>query len=305
MEVKELKDAKKEYDNIEIPSELSDVVNKALEGKNVKMNNDNRKSKKIVLICKWVAGIAAAFVIFVGIGVNASETLAMSLKEMPVIGYIADIFTVRGYEEHKPGQNISVAVPELSVGETENDKVQNLVVDVNEQIQVIVDEYVANAKANYEDYKDAYISTGGKEVDLENRDMDINVSYDIMYKDDTKVSFVLTGYESWVNYSQMQVFYNLDLINGTNITLKDMLGENWIEICNEEIVKQIEERVKTEDAIFWGFEEDKELSMPFEGFKSVDENTTFFINAEGNPVVVFEKYSIAPGYMGTVTFEIK
>ena len=41
-----------------------------------------------------------------------------------------------------------------------------------------------------------------------------------------------------------------------------------------------------------------------EGFQSVDENTKFYINKDGNPVVCFEKYEVAPGYMGFQEFEI-
>ena len=40
------------------------------------------------------------------------------------------------------------------------------------------------------------------------------------------------------------------------------------------------------------------------GFESIDEDQTFYLNQAGNAVVVFEKYEIAPGYMGMQEFEI-
>ena len=38
--------------------------------------------------------------------------------------------------------------------------------------------------------------------------------------------------------------------------------------------------------------------------KGVTEDTKFYINEAGNPVVVFEKYEIAPGAAGRPEFEI-
>jgi len=40
------------------------------------------------------------------------------------------------------------------------------------------------------------------------------------------------------------------------------------------------------------------------GFSGVDDTTGFYINAAGNPVIVFPKYAIAIGAMGAVEFEI-
>ena len=41
------------------------------------------------------------------------------------------------------------------------------------------------------------------------------------------------------------------------------------------------------------------------GFVTVTADTPFYINEKGNPVVVFEKYEIAPGFMGRPEFEIE
>ena len=39
-------------------------------------------------------------------------------------------------------------------------------------------------------------------------------------------------------------------------------------------------------------------------FKTITDETPFYINESGNPVIVFAKYEIAPGYMGYQEFEI-
>ena len=40
------------------------------------------------------------------------------------------------------------------------------------------------------------------------------------------------------------------------------------------------------------------------GFTTVDENTSFYLDEDGSVVVVFPKYSIAPGAYGEQTFRI-
>lgn len=42
----------------------------------------------------------------------------------------------------------------------------------------------------------------------------------------------------------------------------------------------------------------------FEEFKGIEEDQGFYINEKGNPVIVFDKYEIAPGSMGMQAFEI-
>lgn len=41
------------------------------------------------------------------------------------------------------------------------------------------------------------------------------------------------------------------------------------------------------------------------GFTTVDENTKFYLNEKGKPVICFAKYEIAPGFMGDQEFVIE
>ena len=68
-----------------------------------------------------------------------------------------------------------------------------------------------------------------------------------------------------------------------------------MEKANESIRGQIEERMKKGEAFF----------APEEGgFETIEAEPDFYVNEKGNPVIVFEKYAIAPGAMGEVEFEI-
>ena len=41
-----------------------------------------------------------------------------------------------------------------------------------------------------------------------------------------------------------------------------------------------------------------------QGFTSIRDGQPFYLGVDGNPVVMFEEYEIAPGYMGIQEFEI-
>lgn len=79
------------------------------------------------------------------------------------------------------------------------------------------------------------------------------------------------------------------------ITLKDMLGDDYIELANESIQKQIAERQKSGETFFTAEEG---------GFTGISEDVKFYINGYNRPVIVFEKYDIAPGSSGEIEFEI-
>ena len=312
--MKDLRDSKKCYDEIEIPKELDKVVSETITTSTKKMNSDVKSfEKKKNKTLKYIMGTAAAIVFLFIFGLNTSKTIANEAQDLPIIGSIAKVLTIRSYESHEDGKNIVVNVPEVQVNgnlvdgadqdaTTAIDETQKFVGDINAEIQKIVDEYVMDAQNNFDESKKAFFETGGTEEEWADRDIEINVGYEIMYQDEQRVSFVLTGYENWVNYSQKQVFYNLDLVNNKFITLEDELGENWVEIANEQIIAEIERRMEEEDYVYWGFDDSEELIE--DGFKTVDENTNFYINEDENIVIVFEKYSIGPGYIGTQEFEI-
>ena len=74
-----------------------------------------------------------------------------------------------------------------------------------------------------------------------------------------------------------------------------MLGDNYVELANESIKKQISERQKAGEAFF---------EAEQGGFTGISEDVNFYINKNNHPVIVFEKYEIAPGSSGEIEFEI-
>ena len=273
----EFEQAKKEYEQIPVPEELADRVQAGI-----------RQGRAKRMQRKWKRGagaVAACLVLVVGT-LNISPTVAAAAADVPVLGGLFQILTVRSYQDTNEDRTVEVEQPGLSGGA--------LAQQVSEEIQERVDAKIAEGEEIIAQYKEAFLATGGTEEQWAEKDNTVSVTYDIKSQTDTTVSFVVDSYVSIANAYQEQVYYNLDLAENREITLADLLGENWVEICNESIRTQMAE---SEDPSVFFSEETG-------GFTTVDETTSFYINEAGNPVVVFPQYTVAAGAMGNVEFEI-
>ena len=152
---------------------------------------------------------------------------------------------------------------------------------------------MAQAQADWDDYKDAFLATGGTEEEWADREMNVLIDYEIKSQTDTTVSFVVDFAEGWVAAMQQRYCYNLDLANDKDITLADVLGEDWVGICNDAVNAKI---AADESGLFFTPEQG--------GFTTVDDATSFYLNEDGFVTLVFPEYSIAAGAAGIVEIPV-
>lgn len=297
--MRDLKNAKNIYDHIVIPEELDQRLQKALAEAPAKKTY----STKVFQFTKGFAATAAALFLCFTIGLNSSQSFAMEMSRLPLLGSVARVLTVRSYEEKSDIVTTKVDVPEIKVADT-TEAVKNAITDVNAQIDALVEEFTAQKQQEAEEYKDAFLSTGGTEEEWLERSIEINVNYEVKYQDDTKLSLLVDSWMSSVSFQEERHIYNIDLVTGKVFTLTDLLGEDACAYAAAEVKKQMEERVAKdpEGIAYWGIGANKDL----EGFEfpGVDESTPFYLNEAGNVVISYDKYEAAPGYMGIQDFEI-
>lgn len=140
-----------------------------------------------------------------------------------------------------------------------------------------------------------FLETGGTLEEWAAHNIKIIVDYEIKQQSNDYLSFVVRGSENWTNAYGESQYYNLDLNTGKIVTLKDILGNDYVELVNRSIREQIAERQRAGETFFTAEEG---------GFAGISEDVKFYINGNNYPVIVFEKYEIAPGSSGEVEFEI-
>ncbi|MCI8863266.1 MAG: DUF3298 domain-containing protein [Lachnospiraceae bacterium] len=288
--MKELEKSKETYESIVIPKELEGKVQETIEASRRKREKRFAKNRRRKLY-RWAVGIAAVFTVATTIGLNTSEAFAMEVQKIPVIGELARILTIRSYEKTEGDTQIAAEIPGVDLGEDG----QKLSEEVNAQIEKMTAQYESEAVERAEEYKKAFLETGGTEEEWAEHDIRIRVWYEIKNQTEDVLSFVVKGTESWTSAYVETRYYNLDLESNEFLTLESFLGKDYVEKANESIRGQIEERMKKGEAFF----------APEEGgFETIEAEPDFYVNEKGNPVIVFEKYAIAPGAMGEVEFEI-
>lgn len=284
MKDKNLQQLKKNYMDVPIPVELDFIVKKSLEDNGVKITNSRANFKGIKIAA---ASIVAAVALFT-VGVNSSPVFAASLSNVPVVGSIVKILTFREYTVNEDSYNADIKVP--SIQGLENKDLEN---NLN-------DKYLTENKKLYEDFM----------ADMEdmksNGDGHLGVSSGYVVKTDNDRLLSIGRYVvNTVGSSSTTMKYDtIDKQSEILITLPSLFkNDSYVNIISENIKKQmIEQNKADENKFYWveGIEKDMNMEL----FEKISKDQNFYINSEGKLVISFDKYEVAPGYMGVVEFVI-
>lgn len=271
-----LQELKHNYNDIEIPDRLDEVVNAALQ--NNKSNNNLNKYKKIKYI-------AASILIFV-ISVNISPTFANALEKVPVLGHIVKVVRLSNYSVNENGFDISIDVPKI-VG-LENKELED---KLNEELE-------AEAKRIYNEYLNEMEEL--KKENVEGHSL-VKSWYEIKTDNEDVLSLIVYyHYAQGSSYTERKC-YNIDKKNQEGITLNSLFkGKDYVKIISDNIKEQMVEQMKKDpDKVYWINSEIPEMD-----FKEISKEQQFYLNENNEVVICFDKYEVAPGYMGTIEFVI-
>lgn len=292
--MEKLETMKERYDQIAIPEELNVRIQQEIQ-KSRKRQVEKRRadsSRRFKKVIHSMEAAAAAVCILFTAALNTSPVFAKEAGELPVIGGLARILTFRSYEAEEDNIAVSVEIPTIEMIAEDT----GITVDeINQEIFARCNQYADDAVLRAEEYRTAFLETGGTQEEWEKHNIKITVGYEIKQQSSDYLSFIVNVTENWTNAHNESKYYNLDLKTGEIVTLKDMLGSDYAELANESIREQIAERQKAGETFFT--EEEG-------GFAGISEDTKFYINGNNRPVVVFGKYEIAPGSSGEIEFEI-
>lgn len=276
----EMENLKKQYMDVPIPDELDFIVRKTLKDGGMKVMKKNNKYK-------WVIGTAAAAVVFTA-SVNISPTFADTLSEVPIIRNIVSVLTFREYKVDDDGYNADIKVP--AIEGLENKELED---SLNEK-------YLEENKKLYEDFmadvKDLKANGGGH--------LGVDSGYELKTDNDRILSIGRYVVNTVGSSSTVYKFDTIDKKNQILITLPSLFkDDSYVDIISKNIIEQMKEQMKAdENKMYWvegSLEED-----PVWEFKKISSEQNFYINENNKLVISFDKYEVAPGYMGVIEFEI-
>lgn len=270
----------KEYEEIPIPEELDMIVGRA-----IKQSTKARRNKNVKY--KWVAGVGAAALIFL-VTINTSSTVANALSTIPGVDRIIKVLMLKEYVVDEKNYNANIKVPAI----THLDN-KELELGLNEK-------YLKENKALYDKFQ-AEIKEMKKQGDGH---LGLDAGYEV--KTDTEEILAIERYvvESAGSSSEEIKLDTIDKKNQVLITLPMLFKDDrYIQLISENIKEQMKAQMKADpDKVYWTT---GTLDLqPTDEFKSIKKDQNFYINQDGKLVIAFNKYDVAPGYMGSVEFVI-
>lgn len=279
---------KHEYHAYKAPDELKEKLEM------IATENKKKKSKaKVVWIGTKVLGGAAAAMAAITLLANSNQDIAMAMQKVPALGQIAKVVTFRTYENDTKGFEANVKVPEIKATDS---KAAN---KVNHQIEDYVDKLIAeheDAIYNNKTYEDEY-------GEMLTNKQSLDTQYTVLTDTDRLLSIRLDTTIVMAGSNAFSQIYHIDKQNDKEITLKNLFKKdsNYVNILSNDIKKQMREQMKADENISYFIDSE---DMDELDFKKIKENQNFYVNKNKQLVLVFDKYEVAPGYMGQVEFTI-
>ena len=283
MKEKELERMKEAYKNISVPENTK----KLMEDKIMQAKKEKQR-QKFTIYKKAGMGLAAAFAVAF-IGVNTSSTIAYAMGDIPVLGKLFEVITVREYDWHSENhqQSIHAEIPEVSQKDIEGkDTETESVKQVNKSAEEYIEELVAQFQAEMADNEQGYAS--------------LDISHEVLTDNEKYFSLDIAAVDTQASGYEFHKYYTIDKQKDRIIELKDLFetGEDYVAEISEEIIRQM--KADPETPYFIGEQEEG-----FEGFTKIDENQNFYINEQGQLVIAFDEYEVGPGYIGAPQFVIE
>lgn len=269
------------YLDTEIPGELPGLVEGAL-------RRGARRAERRRRTMRVVSPIVAACAVFILL-LNTVPTFAAALYEVPLLGEVCRVLTVRSYHYGDAAKNVDIEVPAIDVELGGADWAGS----VNRLIEATVEAEVAQSEARAEEYYQAYLATGGDPDDY--MPIGIEVDYEVYYASKEILSFAVIKTETMATAYETFHYYNYDLTTGEELSVEDLAGENWREKARAGLEELLQD--PGENGMWWELS-DTELEA------AIDE-AQLHLNSAGEPVLVFQRYTLGPGSMGRPEIVLK
>ena len=268
--------AKKE--NVKAPSEYFKNINGVLSNL-----EDKKEETKINPMWKYALNtVMAISIISFIILPNISPNIAYAMEEIPIIGKIVKVVTIRNYFEKYGNSEIELEIPNIKNHDNSESDANN---DINEDVErlskKIMDDFMKNK--NPKQYSS------------------INVKTDVIRNTENLFTLKLTTTEVSASSDTKYKYYHIDKKEDKIVKLSDLfINDEYKTIFKDEIRKQMIERMKNDPNITYWLDNEKEEWS----FLNISDNTNFNFSKNGNIIIIFDKYEVGPGSVGAPEFEI-
>lgn len=268
---------KEDYHNIKVPENGLENMKKAME----QARNKKAAQRKVILFKRAGACVAAALVVAVLLP-NVNANIAMAMEKIPVIGGIVRVITFGRYDFEDEKHEAQVEIPKVEVTDAKQ-TVDNLNKDIEDYINPLVEEFKSGLEEDY--------------------NKTLTVSYEVVTDSDTWFTLRIDVLEIQASGYMYSKYYHINKETGERMQLKDLFRDDsdFITVISENIKDQMRQQMASDESKMYFIDS---TDMPEMDFDKIKEDQNFYFNENGEIVIAFDEYEVAPGSMGTLQFTI-
>lgn len=249
----------------------------------------NIKESKRNSISTWkkLTGLAACLLIVFILSLNFSSVFAASVAGMPGMGKIVKVLTFGRYVVDDEGYQASVETPKIEglLDKELQDKINN---DFKDNANAVILAFEKDMKSLKEQFPGEKVNLG------------IDSGYIVKTDNENTLAIDVYMVNTVGSSSTTHKFYTIDKKTKTLVTLPLLFKKDfdYIAKLSEYIKDEMKRQNEKGENTYW-------VDDPtFGGFESIKADQNFYINNDGNIVICFDKYEVAPGSSGSPEFVI-
>lgn len=237
------------------------------------------KSKALGIWSPAVVIAACLLCVLVLVMANFSAVYAQGSRCTPADGDLIRVFTVRNYSYSDPNHEMDIDVPNISDPRYS---------EAADQINKDVDEFTAELAEQF--YKELE-AVGDKGHGA------IFVDYEVLMNRENWFTLKLTVNSVTGSSNSYYKIYNIDRNTGKIVTFSDLFcTSDFDKVIKQDIMKQMKERTEENNTLVYFTDK--------EDMWEISDKQNFYFSENGELVIPFDKYEVAPGSMGNPEFTI-
>ena len=200
-----------------------------------------------------------------------SASAAEVLEQIPVLGSLVQVVTLRNYLYDDGHSFADVSVPQVLEGGQAGNA-------VNAAVQADIDRLLDQFRQDAE-----VLAQGGYQS--------LDVSYEVTADTDRWFTLRVSALQIQASGHQILRYYHIDKTTGEMAALSDLFpaGSDYVSVLSNEVRRQMEEENRS--------------YLPNE-FRSIDPDQDFYWTPDGDLVLVFDEASVAAAAEGVLEFPI-
>lgn len=272
-----------EFENLPVPEEARTRMEQGILRAKKESGKDMNRGK-IIHLFKSAGLSAACALVLLTVTVNISPTIANAMEDIPVVGEIAKVVTFRTYENKVNNFEAKVEVPQVTLGSNENPAVNKSIEQYADQLikQYESDLAASNGEGNYS----------------------IDSTYDIVTDNDKYLCVRINTTLIMASGTEYVKIFTVDKATGETVSLSQIFEKqpDYIDKISDNIKQQMVFQMEGEEQKIY-FYNNPDMEKEFQ-FNQITGEESFYFNGNGELVICFDEYQVAPGYMGAVEFMI-